>query len=86
MSISSLLTTPWAIEPQALQMIETVAARHYQGERADLTQIEAQLGRPLANSQAGYTLHGDVAVLRGSEEGGGAEDDGSEKTLHGSLG
>lgn len=64
MSISSLLTTPWAIEPQALQMIETVAARHFRGERADLAQIEAQLGRPLANNQAGYTLHGGVALLQ----------------------
>lgn len=52
------MSIPWAIEPQGLMTILEIAARETRGPEA----IEAELGRPLANTQT-VTVRDRVAVL-----------------------
>lgn len=63
-SVSDLLSAPWAIEPAKLLEIQAIYAARLRGEQIDLANVEARLGRPLANEQQEYSVHeGGVAVL-----------------------
>ena len=46
-----VLCSPWAIEPSWLPTLQSIYERHVKGEKADIAAIEAEVGRPLANTQ-----------------------------------
>ena len=62
--IELLLTAPWAVLPETLAEMQRIYALHLRGETIDLQAVEANLGRPLANTQQQYEVRpGGVAVL-----------------------
>lgn len=64
MTLTDLLTAPWAIVPESLREIQQIYATHLKGEKIDIAAVEARLGRPLANEQQQYVVHaGGIAVL-----------------------
>lgn len=64
MKVIDLLSSPWAILPHRLEQIHAIYASHLRAEKAEIADIEARLGRPLANEQKGYELFPNgVAVL-----------------------
>ena len=64
MRLADLVFAPWAITPEMYSEVVGIYTRHMRGEKLDLRALEASLGRPLANEQKGYTIHGNgVAVL-----------------------
>lgn len=63
MKLLDILTAPWAIEPGKLLEIQAIYMAHARGEKADLSAIEARLGRPLANEPKPYTIDQGVAIL-----------------------
>lgn len=64
MKLIELLTSPWAIVPESLREIQQIYMAHRDGERVDLSTVEARVGHPLANEQQTYTVReGGVAVL-----------------------
>ncbi len=58
-----IVTAPWAITPDMLQEIGSIYTTHLRGEKLDLAQIEAALGRPLNNEHRRYEVIDGVAVL-----------------------
>jgi signal peptide peptidase SppA len=63
MRLIDVLTSPWAIVPEKLIEIQEIYRTHLRGEKIDLSVIEAQLGRPLANEPKPYEIINGVAVL-----------------------
>ncbi len=65
MTLSDIVTGPWAILPETLLELQGIYATHLRGEKIDVRAVEARLGRPLASEQQRYELlDGGVAVLR----------------------
>lgn len=64
MKILDVLTSPWAILPEKLLEIQNIYATHLRGEKIDIKQVEAAIGRPLVNEPKGYEQHGGVGVVR----------------------
>jgi len=62
-NLLDIMTSPWAIEPRALETICAVINRRLAGEQVDLLDISAKLGRPLANEKQPITIVGGVAVI-----------------------
>jgi signal peptide peptidase SppA len=64
MSILDVLNAPWAIEPSKLLELNAIYAAHLNGEKIDISAVEARLGRPLANEQQrDYDIVDGVAVI-----------------------
>ncbi|WP_234197126.1 S49 family peptidase [Pseudacidovorax sp. NFM-22] len=64
MSLLDILRAPWALHPEKLDELQAIYATHLRGEKIDIEAVEARLGRPLANQEAGYeVLDSGVAVL-----------------------
>lgn len=64
MNVLDVLTAPWAILPEKLVEIRAIYDAHVRGERIDLAQVEARLGRPLDNEpQRRYEVVDGVAVI-----------------------
>ena len=64
MTLSDLLTSPWAILPESLREIQKIYATHLKGEKIDIAAVEARVGRKLANEPQQYTVRdGGIAVL-----------------------
>lgn len=64
MKILDVLNSPWAIIPDKLAEITEIYGRHLRGDKIDLSVIEAQIGKPLANQQRAYDIaYGGVALL-----------------------
>jgi capsid assembly protease len=64
MTLSDLLTSPWAILPESLREIQQIYATHLKGEKIDIAAVEARVGRKLANEPQQYTVRdGGIAVL-----------------------
>lgn len=64
MTLNDIVCGPWAIRLEIYETIRSVYERHLAGETADFTAIEAQLGRPLANSQEpDYSLQDGIATI-----------------------
>lgn len=64
MSLSELLKkTPWAIQEDTLETIYTILMDHNKGVRYDLDEIEAKIGKKLANKTRGVTMVDNVAVI-----------------------
>lgn len=64
MKLLDVLNSPWAIIPDKLAEITEIYGRHLRGDKIDLSVIEAQIGKPLANQQRAYEIqYGGVALL-----------------------
>lgn len=64
MPLSDLLkNTVWAIEEGALEQIYTILNEHHRGIRYDVDEIEAKIGKKLANTTRGITMVDNVAVI-----------------------
>lgn len=63
MTLSDLLTGPWALAPAKLRELQDIYAAHLQGQVPDIAAIEARMGRPLKNEAAAYEVIDTVAVL-----------------------
>lgn len=63
MTLIDILNSPWAIVPSRLQEIQEIYKTHLRGEKIDLKAVEAQLGKPLANEDKGYSVLNGVAIL-----------------------
>lgn len=64
MSINTLLHQAWALPPEVLDQLQAIYQRHAAESAVDLAEIEANLGRPLANEQLSYSvMPGGVALL-----------------------
>lgn len=63
MNLADTLSGPWAIVPEKLVEIHAIAAAHARGESRDIAAIEAQLGRPLSNTQKPTQVVDSVAVV-----------------------
>jgi capsid assembly protease len=63
MRILDVLTSPWAIMPEKLQEMCAIYRAHVRGEKADLTAIEAALGKKLDNQPKAYMVMDGVAVI-----------------------
>jgi signal peptide peptidase SppA len=64
LKLPDLISAPWAIQPEKLSEILAIYATHFRGENIDKSQVEARLGRPLANEQQEYRIReGGIAVL-----------------------
>jgi len=63
MRLIDVVTSPWAIQPKKLSEIISIYGAHVRGERADISAIEAQIGKPLANKRVPYEVIDGVAVI-----------------------
>lgn len=63
MRLIDVLTSPWAIVPDKLIEIQSIYRTHLRGEKIDLSIIEAQIGRPLANDPKPYETVNGVAII-----------------------
>mgnify|MGYP001809795440 CR=1 FL=1 len=64
MSINTLFHQAWALPPEVLDQLHAIYQRHAVDSAVDLAEIEATLGRPLANEQLSYSvMPGGVALL-----------------------
>jgi len=62
MKLIDVLSSPWAIQPDTLLEIRSIAERHTAGGKADIEALETKLGRPLQNTRA-VTMRGDIALI-----------------------
>lgn len=61
-AIDAILARPWAITPDGLALIESIALREHE-YAGNVEALEAKLGRPLANTER-MTVRDGVALLR----------------------
>jgi len=62
-NISTLLTAPWAIEPNRLIEIQAIYSTHLRGGLPDIAAIEKKLGRSLSNEPKPFNIVDGVAVI-----------------------
>lgn len=62
-TLLDIVTAPWAILPAHLDQVRAVFERHIKGEKIDLKQVEADLGRPLGSKPQGYSIQNGVAIV-----------------------
>lgn len=58
-----IVNAPWAIQPEKLEEIQGIYFTHLRGEKIDIHQVEARLGRPLQNEPRAYEVVDGVAIL-----------------------
>lgn len=63
MKILDVISSPWAIQPEKLNEIQSIYETHLKGDKIDIDAVEKRLGKPLNNEQKGYELVDGVAVL-----------------------
>ncbi len=63
MKILDIVTAPWAIQPEKLTEIQEIYITHLRGEKINIADIEAKIGKPLDNKQQNYTVENAVAVI-----------------------
>lgn len=63
MRLIDIVNAPWAITTEMHQEIQGIYARHMRGEKIDLANIEAAIGKPLSGPTRGYDVVQGVAVL-----------------------
>jgi len=63
MRLSAELSAPWAILPEKLVEIQSIAAAHLAGTPIDIAAVEARIGRPLENKPQGYEVIDGVAIV-----------------------
>jgi len=63
MRLIDIVNGSWAITSDMLLEIQGIYSRHVRGEKINLANVEAAIGRPLDNEPKGYTVDGGVALL-----------------------
>jgi capsid assembly protease len=63
MRLIDIVNAPWAITSDMLLEIQGIYGRHVRGEKINLANVEAAIGRPLDNQPKGYDVQGGVALL-----------------------
>lgn len=63
MRLSDIVNGPWAITPEMLLEIQSIYARHINGDIIDLDAVAAKIGRPLNNHRTIASTHQDVTVI-----------------------
>jgi signal peptide peptidase SppA len=63
MRLIDIVNGPWAITPEMLLEIQGIYATHLRGEKINLPEVEARIGKPLANSRMGTQIQDGVAVI-----------------------
>lgn len=63
MRLIDIVNAPWAITTDMLLEIQGIYSRHVRGEKINLANIEAAIGRPLDNKPKGYEIQNGVALL-----------------------
>jgi signal peptide peptidase SppA len=63
MKMLDIVTAPWAIRPDRLIELQEIYIAYVRGEKIDLGEVEAKLGRTLDNQPQGYTVENGVAVI-----------------------
>jgi len=66
MNVLAILNSPWAILPERYVEIREIYLNWKAGNRADISAIEARLGRPLDNVRIPYTIENRGADGRGT--------------------
>jgi signal peptide peptidase SppA len=61
--VLNVMNSPWAITREKYEEITAIYTRHLLGEKIELKDVEARLGRPLNNQPKGYEVRDGVAVL-----------------------
>ena len=63
MRLIDIVNAPWAITTEMLQEIQGIYGSHVRGEKINIANIEAAIGRPLDNQPKGYDIQNGVAIL-----------------------
>lgn len=63
MRLIDVITAPWAIVPDRLEVITDIYDHHLRREKIDLAAVEASIGSPLNNEAKGYQVQDGVAVI-----------------------
>ncbi len=63
MRLSAELSAPWAILPEKLVEIQSIAVAHAAGHSIDIAAVEARIGKPLENQAQGYDVIDGVAIV-----------------------
>jgi signal peptide peptidase SppA len=63
MKVLDILTAPWAIVPEKYNEIREIYFTHLRGEKIDIKEIEAEVGRGLKRREQGYEILDGVAVI-----------------------
>lgn len=63
MRLIDIVNAPWAITTDMLLEIQGIYSRHVRGEKINLSNVEAAIGRPLDNEPKGYEIQNGVALL-----------------------
>jgi signal peptide peptidase SppA len=63
MNLADIVYGPWAVTPEMHSIILEIYDRHVRGDKADISAIEAALGKKLDNKQKPYSVIDGVAVL-----------------------
>ena len=62
-NLADLMNSPWAIVPNNLKEIRNIYEAHTRGEKINIANVEAQLGRKLNNETQGVDVINGVAVI-----------------------
>ncbi len=63
MRLIDIVNAPWAITPEMHSEVQSIYARHMRGDKINLAEVEAAIGKPLGGATAGYDVVNGVAVL-----------------------
>lgn len=63
MRLIDIVNGPWAITPAMLEEIQGIYATHLRGEKINIPDVEATIGRKLDNSHEGFEVQDGVAII-----------------------
>jgi signal peptide peptidase SppA len=63
MRLIDIVNGKWAITPEMHSEVQSIYARHMRGDKINLGDIEAAIGKPLGGATSGYDVVNGVAVL-----------------------
>lgn len=63
MKIIDIVNGPWAITPPMLNEIRNIYSRHLRGDKINIKDVEASIGKKLENKEQGYDLIGSTAII-----------------------
>lgn len=63
MRLIDIVSAPWMITPDMFAEVQGIYARHVRGEKIDLSNLEARIGKPLNNVPTEYEMIDGVAVI-----------------------
>jgi signal peptide peptidase SppA len=63
MRVIDIVNAPWALEPRKHEQLVAIYTAYVRGDKINIPEIEAQLGKPLKNEPQGYDIVNGVAVV-----------------------